>query len=266
MTIELAPTAERTIQRYYDSHPTEKDLMGQSLSQSRAATYLNDVLNYQYRRENYLIAVDYNLYYTDTPREKPVIPDVMVFKSVRADAVPGSRDRSWTVKLPECHGPEVVFEFISQDSIERDLITKPETYENFGVQEYFCLDARLEEERRRHRVRIPVLSGWTYPGHLPIAADDRGWLWSEVLESWLAPDGPVVRLYDRYGHLRPTGEEAERQVSEAERERAGAERGRAEAERGRAEAAERKAEAEHSALGKLRTQLRAAGIDPDHPG
>jgi hypothetical protein len=36
-----------------------------------------------------------------------------------------------------------------------------------------------------------------------------GRLWGTKLDSWLVPDGPYLRLYDRDGQMRLTGEEAE---------------------------------------------------------
>jgi len=36
-----------------------------------------------------------------------------------------------------------------------------------------------------------------------------GRLWSTELDIWLVPDGPYLRLYDRDGQMRLTGEEEE---------------------------------------------------------
>jgi hypothetical protein len=88
MTIEMAPSAELTIDRYYDSHPTEKDLVGQSIPPLTAVDHLHHVLKCQFREEKYLIALDYNLYVTRDPDEVPVMPDVMLFKCMREDELP----------------------------------------------------------------------------------------------------------------------------------------------------------------------------------
>ena len=40
---------------------------------------------------------------------------------------------------------------------------------------------------------------------------------ARVFESWLAPDGPLLRLYDRDGRMRLTEGEAQRAAKEAER-------------------------------------------------
>jgi len=70
----------------------------------------------------------------------------------------------------------------------------------------------------------------------------NGSLWSPSLESWLAPDGATLRLYDRNGLMRLT---------------------RAEAEAQRANSAIQQAEAEARRAQALAEKLRSLGIDPD---
>jgi Uma2 family endonuclease len=43
--------------------------------------------------------------------------------------------------------PEIVIEVVSADSAHRDFDEKPEEYLNFGVQEYWIVDAKREEVR-----------------------------------------------------------------------------------------------------------------------
>jgi hypothetical protein len=61
------------------------------------------------------------------------------------------------------------------------------------------------------------LRGWWLAGGAVAeqAADARGWIWSAELESWLAPDGALLPLYDRDGQPRLTEGEAERAAKEA---------------------------------------------------
>ena len=47
--------------------------------------------------------------------------------------------------------------------------------------------------------------------------DQRGWIWSAELESWLVSDGSLLRLYDRDGLMRMTEGEAQRAAKESER-------------------------------------------------
>jgi hypothetical protein len=111
-----------------------------------------------------------------------------------------------------------------------------------------------------------------------------GALWSHHLESWLVPDGTMLRLYDRSGRMRLTGMEAEAQQrqleaqqKEAEARRADAAMQQAEFEAMRAEAAIQQAEVEalraqteaqraEAAIQQakaLAEKLRSLGIDPD---
>ncbi|HZU02039.1 MAG TPA: hypothetical protein VFA10_20370, partial [Ktedonobacteraceae bacterium] len=67
-------------------------------------------------------------------------------------------------------------------------------------------------------------------------------LWSTELDSWLAPEGVFLRLYDRHGNLRLTEAEAMAQQVETEAEAR--------------EAADRRAQI-------LAEKLRSLGVDPD---
>ncbi len=68
---------------------------------------------------------------------------------------------------------------------------------------------------------------------LPV--DSQGRVWSPHLESFLVPEGELLRLYDRQGHLRLTKAEEEAKARRAETRRADA----------------------------LAQKLRSLGIDPD---
>jgi hypothetical protein len=61
------------------------------------------------------------------------------------------------------------------------------------------------------------------------SADTPGRLWSAELESWLVPDGALLRLHDHNQQLRLTEGEAERAAKEAERTAKEAERAAKEA-------------------------------------
>ena len=84
-----------------------------------------------------------------------------------------------------------------------------------------------------------------------MALDERGWLWLESVNVWLAVNEQDVVCYDGvteeplgdYTALKGENLEA-RERAEAERQRAEAERERAEAERQRADAQSQRADAE----------------------
>lgn len=102
----------------------------------------------------------------------------------------------------------------------KDLTEKPGRYAGMGVQEYFAYDPNDPQLLRRLNRR---LFGWQ------LDPDERkmremqprfdGALWSPSLESWLVPDGVLLRLYDRSGQMRLTQAEKEHQQAEAEARR-----------------------------------------------
>jgi len=71
-----------TFVHYYDQHPTEEDLMGESVAQSRLITYLLQVLEWLYRVEGWFVVNDLNIYRSKQRYEYPSAPDVAVFKGV----------------------------------------------------------------------------------------------------------------------------------------------------------------------------------------
>jgi hypothetical protein len=169
--------------------------------------------------------------------------------------------------------PPLVIEVSSEGTYRGDvgMDKKPRSYGLIGVKEYFAYDPH-EPQIYPKKIGKRLL-GWRYGENkqpVAIEPDERGRLWSEVLESWLMPDGAYLRLYDRDGQMRLTWAEAEELAKEAERQRAEAERLAKEAERQRAEV-ERLAkeaellarEAEQAAKEKAWAKLRELGIDPE---
>jgi Uma2 family endonuclease len=202
------------IEYYYDTHPTHEDLMGESTFQADLIHYLVDILRWLYRAENWFIATNLNIYQSHDYLEYPLAPDVALFKGIEK---PKNGLRSWKLLLPDRPAPNVVFEICSDGTITDDLEEKPEKYRKLGVREYFAYDPHEPVLRKKYSAR---LFGWRYnPGGETerLRVDERGWLWSEELESWLAGEGLYLRLYDRDGNLRLTEAEAEQQRAEAER-------------------------------------------------
>jgi Uma2 family endonuclease len=96
--------------------------------------------------------------------------------------VPFQYVRSWNVGRTG-PAPQVVIEIASEETWKKDRQEKPARYASMGVEEYFVYDP-----------------------HDP--------------PSWLVPDQMYLRLFDRYHHLRLTGEEAQAQARQAEAKRA----------------------------------------------
>ena len=222
---------------YYDSHPTEEDLMGETSWHASLIRYLYAMLSWLFRGQVCAIYDDLSFYQTLNYGEYPVAPDIAVIKGVSY-----RHTRNWVLSNGD-PSPHVVFEILSEETWKKDVREKPSTYANMGVLEYFTYDPHEPPLRRGN---LPRLQGWRLntqsKAMVPLIANHEGWLWSEQLESWLVPDGIYLRLYDRDHQMRLTEAEAQAQQADIEAERA--------------EAALRKAQA-------LAEQLRALGINPD---
>ena len=224
---------------YYDSHPTEEDLMGESRPHASLIHYLVEVLTWLFREQACAIYENFNFFQTADEHEYPLAPDIAVIKGVTRGPI-----RSWRVGV---HGPapDVIFEIASEKTWERDLAEKPAAYSEMGVQEYYAYDPNepsLYESRREGQ----QLFGWRRDPSTGLlrrlSLQPEGTLWSPHLASFLVPDGAYLRLYDRSRLLRLTEAEAE-----------------AEARR----AAVRLAEAEAEKARTFAEKLRSLGIDPE---
>ncbi len=227
---------------YYDSHPTEEDLMGETKLHSWLVHYLMDVLRQLFRGQTCALCENFNFYQTNDPMEPPIVPDIAVIKGVEEQDLQDMK--SWRVGKTG-PAPHVVFEIASEETWNKDLEEKPDRYTKMGVKEYFAYDPN-KRPLRRARTGTRRLFGWQLdPEHrmmreLPTGPDGR--IWSFHLQSWLVPEGKYLRLYDTQGNLRLTGEETQAQLAALAAERA--------------EVAIRKAQA-------LAEKFRSLGIDPD---
>jgi hypothetical protein len=266
-------TSDEVAYYYYDSHPTEEDLMGETVPHADLIDYLKLVLAWLFHEHLCAIYENFNFYQTRNRDEKPLAPDLAVIKGITQRPM-----RSWRVGV---HGPapHVVFEIASEDTWKRDLEEKPDRYAMMGVQEYFAYDPNEPPVRQREPFR---LFGWYLDKDTGLMQKmlpgPDGRLWSRHLDSLLVPDGAYLRLYDRHGNLRLTqGEAADRRAEAEAQARRFAERQadaeaqarlfaerRADAEAQARQAAERRAEAEAEKLRIIAEKLRALGIDPEH--
>jgi Uma2 family endonuclease len=223
-----------TFVHYYDQHPTEEDLMGESVAQSRLIAYLLQVLEWRYRAEGWFVVSDLNIYRRKQRYERPLVPDVALFKGVVLAEPTWRGLRSWRMYEPDRPPPQVVFEICSDTTWRDDLFVKPAKYATLGVQEYFAYDPNEPPYFPRPGER---LRGWRYVGGTPeeLPIDTHGRLWSDELASYLVPDGAFLRLYDHDGQMRLT----------------------------QAEAAAADAATERAAKEAAWARLRALGIDPD---
>jgi Uma2 family endonuclease len=204
--IERTNNDVEVVHYYYDSHPTEEDLMGESLPHAELVDYLKHVLKWLFRNQVCAIYENFNFYHTADEHEHPLAPDLAVIKGVT-----NRQERSWRIGV---HGPapQVVFEIASEETWKRDLQEKPAQYAAMGVQEYYAYDPYKTPLALSRRMG-GRLFGWQRDGRtgqmrrLSLRSD--GSLWSPHLESFLVPDTAFLRLYDSVGNLRLTKDEAE---------------------------------------------------------
>jgi Uma2 family endonuclease len=182
----MAKELEHEEAYYYDLHPTEEDLMGESSLHADLVSYLMAVLQWQFHDQVCAIYANLNFYQTTDRMEYPMAPDIAVIKGVERRQV-----ISWKIG-PSHPVPQVVFEFASKETWEADLEKKPLKYASMGVKEYFAYDPDLPPLLRKTSRR---LWGWrlgrgsSKMRQIPLCAD--GSLWSQYLESTLVPTGSI---------------------------------------------------------------------------
>jgi Uma2 family endonuclease len=162
--------------------------------------------------------------------------------------------RSWVVWNEDKY-PDLIIELTSPSTARTDRGPKKDLYEQrFRTWEYFIFDPDTNR-----------LEGWRLSDsdqrYHDIPTNERGWMWSNVLQLWLGTwEGDRMgvtnrlwpRFYDAQGQLVLLQAETESQRAEAEHRRAQAEHQRAEAEHQRAEAERQRAEAAEAELARLR--------------
>ena len=218
----MARHIEDEVKYYYDFHSTEEDLMGETAFHANLVHYLMEVLRWLLQAHVCAVYENLNMYQTKDMYEYPVAPDVAVIKGV----VYKEFTRSWRVGKSG-PAPQVVFEIASNETWIKDLRDKPAKYASMGVQEYYAYDP--------HEVPLPAsknqrLFGWQLNQQSKLmqamTPASNGAIWSASLDSWLVPDGPMLRLYDAQGQMRLTyGEdEARQRIAETRRAEAMAEK------------------------------------------
>jgi Uma2 family endonuclease len=234
----MARHIEDEVKYYYDSHSTEEDLMGETAFHRALVHYLIEVLTWLFHGQRCAIYGNLNIYQTKDYYEYPVAPDVAVIKGVEYQPT----IRSWRVGQGK-PAPQVVFEIASEETWKKDLREKPGKYADMGVQEYFAYDP--------HEVPLPVsknrrLFGWQLDQNRRTMQEmtprPDGSLWSASLDSWLVPDGTMLRLYGNPGQMRLTHAEFSDQQVDFVVQQAKAETRRSQA---------------------LAEKLRSLGIDPE---
>src|SRR5206468_3944665 len=76
----MSKQIEQAIERYYDTHPTEEDLMGNSVIHGRLIHSLISILEWLLRDQVCAICTNVNFYRSPDPGEYPIVPDIAVIK------------------------------------------------------------------------------------------------------------------------------------------------------------------------------------------
>ena len=211
----MAKEIPREVAYYYDSHPTEEDLMGEAIEHHDLVSYVEQVLKWLFHDQVCGIYANLNFYQTPDYWEYPLAPDIVVIKGVSVRS-----GRSWRVGKTG-PAPQGVLEIASEKTWWKDLQEKPLAYGLMGVKEYFAYDPNepmLPESGSRR------LWGWQRgkgPGPMQeVVLGPGGRLWSQYLESYLVPDGQYLRLYDSQWQRRLTEAEAKDKQAREEARRA----------------------------------------------
>jgi Uma2 family endonuclease len=206
----MAKRLEHEVAYYYDFHPTEEDLMGETSVHAALVHYLIEVLTWHLHGQARAVYENLNFYQTAHPKEYPLAPNIAVIKGVNFQHV-----RSWRVGKTG-PAPQVVFEIASQETWTKDLEEKPDRYARMGVKEYFAYDPN---DPPIGRGAVRRLFGWQFDqgrrAMREIPAGAGGQLWSSSLDGFLVPEQEYLRLYDRTGQRRFTQAETETRRVEA---------------------------------------------------
>lgn len=210
----MAKSIEDEVAYYYDFHPTQEDLMGETPVHAALIHYLVSVLRWLFQGQRCAIYENLNFYQTSNSDEYPLAPDIAIIKGIdyREDI------RSWRIgKMGSA--PNIVFEIASPETWKKDLREKPTLYAKMGVQEYFAYDPHRPTLLRSTSSR---LFGWSLaPSRVQsLLPGPDGRLWSSQLDSFLVPDGNRLRLIDWQGSPRLTKAESETEAREAAARRA----------------------------------------------
>jgi Uma2 family endonuclease len=185
-----------TLIAYFNSRINEDQEMPESVPQFNLILFLASLLRWHFRTQDWFIVGNLAILQENY---NPVGPDLAVFKNVTNSNNELNQLRSWRLGQPNRPAPAVTFEIASEGTWFDDLEIKPDRYATLGVREYFAYDPQQSRLWPNQPSRI---LGWRYDTQgiiQSIPLDVRGWLWSEQLELWLAPDGEYLRFYTSQG-------------------------------------------------------------------
>jgi Uma2 family endonuclease len=201
---------------YPEEYLIEEGDLADTTPQSNLEVHMLLTLRQFYRQEQWLTAINLAIYHPAIRNsQRYVVPDLAVFKDIQIPLDEQLNMSSYQVNTPSRPMPPIVFEIASKETWQTDVGSedhhKPALYGRLGVREYFTYDPN-ERMLWRGNFRGLRLVGWRYQNGEPIriqADSDTGWLYSEVLESYLSADGLLLQIRDSNGNIRPTGQNGE---------------------------------------------------------
>jgi hypothetical protein len=82
---------------YYDSHPTEDDLMGEAPLHRKVNNYLDAVVAPLAELHRWMVLCNVNIYGSEDPGEYPLAPDLAVIKDVTVPERLEDYPHSWAM-------------------------------------------------------------------------------------------------------------------------------------------------------------------------
>jgi len=223
-------------------HPQVGDFRMHSEEHERFCAYLYNVFTARLASNAGAVVLHDVRVAWEHPDLAPHGPDIAVIFNVR-------RRRNWSTFDVASEGtkPSLIVEVTSPSTRSTDLEDKVEEYAQAGVPLYVIVDIA-----ERIGVVMRRLIGYqlTQAGYVPLAKNERGWLWLEPVGVWLGLRGKNLICYDEAGNLI----EDYTRVTQARDDEA---RGRVEAEEHADDEARRRAEAEERADDEARGRAEA---------
>jgi Uma2 family endonuclease len=212
--------------------------MPESPAHANLIMYLTQLLKWYYRKEGWFIGSNLAIVYA---HRKYLAPDLALFRGVVLSAEELGSVYSYRLNPHDRPVPNVIFEISSKDTWKQDLREKPDQYGEMGAAEYFAYDPHQPQSWKRMKTR---LKGWRYENGVAqeLLPNEQGWLWSNELGCWLAPEGAILRLKDTQLRNWQTEAESLQDVAEILRN---------------------VAESKEAEYLRLLEKLRKANIDPD---
>lgn len=199
-------------------------------------------------------------------REQAMNRDVRGSDVLMVLGVPPRERQGWVVWEEGGRYPDVIIELLSPSTAATDRGAKKDLYERvFRTPYYFIFDPFAPES----------LAGWRLDfgnGYQPLVANERGWLWCDLLGLWFGvwegvfdDQGPCawLRLYTPQGDLALLPEEAAQQRAAQAEQDAELAQQQMEFAQQQMEQEKQRAEQERQRADRLAAKLRELGLDPE---